>query len=91
MPGEDAQWLEWCEVCGDMELYVTRGGFKHGGIRHCYGCGLETLVRGISDVEIERSKLSCKYHWLKYPILPYNWHTLTEEQKNQLLWSKPKA
>jgi hypothetical protein len=49
------------------------------GVQHCYGCGIEKPLKGFKD--IERMVISSKHHWRKHKPLPYNWHTLTEEQK----------
>lgn len=88
IPGKDAQWLALCKHCDDTELFASRGGFKTGGIEHCYGCGNEKTTTGIKETDIERIKRSCRFHWEKFPIFPYNWHTLTEEEKWKILGTK---
>ena len=61
---------------------------KLGGVQHCYGCGHERELTGISQKDIDRMVLSDALHWRKYPLLPYNWHTLSEEVKWQVLGMK---
>lgn len=84
IPGEDAQWAAICPNC-DMTIFVSRGGFKNGGIEHCYECGLEKETKGITENGMKRMIMSSKHHWEKYQLLPYDWHTLTEEMKWTLL------
>ena len=82
--GKDAQWIGYCDECDDYELQVSRGGFYNGGITHCYCCGKEKKTKGFRAEDIESMKLSCKFHWRKYPVIPYNWHKLTEEKRKKL-------
>ena len=95
VPGEDAQWVGFCENCykitngtDDMTLHASVGGFRNNGISHCYSCGTEKEIQGFRDKDIDMLKLSCKYHWDKYPLIPYNWHTLNETERFQLLGVK---
>ena len=84
-PGKDAQWIANCSTCDDMELHVSRGGLRNDGITHCYGCGREKTTEGFKQDQIDRLVLSCKFHWQEYPIIPYNWHELTESQRWNVL------
>jgi hypothetical protein len=65
-----------------MTLHVTR----NGTIDHCYSCGLEKPLTGIKEANIKDMKVSSWAHWQKYPLIPYNWHTLTEDQKMEILF-----
>lgn len=91
IPGEDAQWLAWCDTCKEYELHVSRGGFQNGKIDHCYCCGTEKELKGFKKSDIDQMKISSKWHWLKitgkpnYPKLPYDWHKLSESKKFSLL------
>ena len=86
--GLDAQWIGFCSQCNEYELQVSRNGLKNGSITHCYFCGKEKETSGFKEEDINWLKLSCKYHWQKYPIIPYNWHELKEEQKKNILKGK---
>lgn len=88
IPGKDAQWIGYCPKCDDSELHASRGGFRNGGIQHCYGCGHEREIKGFKECDIKSMVLSNKYHWQKYPLLPFNWHLLSESQKWSLLSPK---
>ena len=91
IPGSDAQYIGHCPTCEDMELFVTRGGLKLGGVEHCYGCGTEKEVRGFSQKDMDGLILHSRGHWRKYPLLPYNWHEKTEVEKFELLRVKRKT
>src|ERR1035438_9150769 len=92
VPGKDAIWLAFCKHCGDddMQLFVSRGGYKDGGVEHCYICGTERKTTGVKEEYIARGILSTWCHWQKYSIFPYNWHRLTEAEKHKLLFAVKK-
>ena len=83
--GVDAHWAGFCEKCKDLTSKASRGGFKVGGIEHCYECGHEQETKGINQREIDRMVLFSRFHWEKWPAIPYNWHELTEEQRWKVL------
>jgi hypothetical protein len=85
VPGKDAHWAAFCPKCKDLTSWASRGGFKPGGTEHCYDCGFERETKGFSQEDIDRMVLSSKYHWMKYPLIPYNWHELTEDGKWRIL------
>jgi hypothetical protein len=80
-PGRDAQWLAFCPACDESELCVSVGGLRDGGVCQCYMCGTRRKVKGLSQVEIDRMILSCQQHWKKFPVLPLDWHLLSEDDK----------
>jgi hypothetical protein len=86
VPGVDGQYIAYCPRCDDSELFATRGGFT--GVEHCYGCGLEKEVRGLKQRDIDGLILSSWSHWQRWPLLPYNWHEKTEEEKMKILFPK---
>lgn len=85
VPGEDAIWIAECKHCDDMTQFVSRGGFRNDGIEHCYTCGNEKRTRGIRQDDIDRMITSAWCHWQKHPLVPYNWHELSEEAKWEVL------
>lgn len=87
-PGKDGLWIALCRHCDDMELFVTRGGFRNGGIEHCYRCGNERTTTGMNEEDIKRNIISSWCHWQKWKPIPYNWHTLDEDQKLKLLYQR---
>jgi hypothetical protein len=85
VPGEDAHWIALCRGCNEFDSFASRGGFKNGGVEHCYGCGLERESKGYKEEDIKRMVISSWCHWKKFPLIPYNWHELTEEEKWKIL------
>jgi hypothetical protein len=88
IPGKDAQWLACCVTCDDMTLHASRGGFHDRGIDHCYTCGLEKRIGGIRQEDVDRMITSCRFHWQKYPLIPYTWHLLSENERWIILGMK---
>lgn len=85
IPGKDAHWSGFCHNCKDLTSFASRGGFRNGGAEHCYECGHEQETKGIKEEDIKRMVISSKYHWQKFPLIPYNWHELTEAEKWKVL------
>lgn len=83
--GYDARWAAFCIKCKDLESMASKGGFKNGGIGHCYTCGNEQTIKGFDESDIHRIILASKYHWLKYPLIPYDWHKLSEQERWNIL------
>jgi hypothetical protein len=88
IPKKDATWIGYCPQCKDYELLASKGGYRNGGIEHCFTCGFEKETIGHSE---ESMKYSI---WLSENQMetPYDWHFLTEGQKwkelgmNKHLW-----
>jgi len=91
VPGKDAEWVAHCDVCAvkdrdsSFTSHVSRGGYFNGGVDHCYECGTEKVITGHQRKSIDSSIKTCKYRWLYYPRLPYNWHLLSEEERLAIL------
>ena len=87
IPGLDATWIAYCPQCGDWEMFASRGGHFLGGIEHCYNCGHEQETKGLREEDIENTIRACQSSWSrkKKPLIPYNWHTLTEEERWKVL------
>lgn len=77
---KDFQWVATCSNCDSMTLHVSRKN-----LQHCYSCGKEIKLIGISPIEINRMRVSSSVHWEKYPKLPYNYYKLNEEQRWKVL------
>ena len=83
--GKDAQYIAYCHHCDDYELHASRGGFRNGGITHCYYCGFEKETQGFRQDDIDGMIISSSVHWRKFPKIPYHWHKFTEQQKQEVL------
>ncbi|MBD3404677.1 MAG: hypothetical protein GF411_00910 [Candidatus Lokiarchaeota archaeon] len=83
VPGVDFRYLKNCDACGDFGIQVTRGG-RHG-VQHCESCGNEIPVPDFTKEQTKYFILSSWSHWMSYPLIPYNWHELSEEKKWKIL------
>jgi len=88
IPGVDHKYSRDCPNCGHNS-HVTKGGVH--GIQVCYGCGRESAPVNLVG-EPEKAKACVRdsyYHWQRWPILPYDFHTLSEDRQWELLAGKP--
>lgn len=85
IPGVDWQYHRLCRNCDDYGPHVTVGGVN--GQQHCYHCGHRSEpVNLISEPEKAKSCVRSSWdHWQRWPVYPYNWHTLSEEEKEALI------
>ena len=83
VPGVDWQYHRLCSKCDDFGNHATVGGVN--GQQHCYNCGHRSAAPILDAKRAREYVLSSYFHWVKWPILPYNWHTLDEEAKEAIL------
>lgn len=88
VPGKDATWVAFCPRCGDYGSFASRGGYRLGGVERCCGCGTKSVTKGVSQEDIDRMVVASKYHWKKFPLVPYDWHVLEDKDRWKVLFPK---
>jgi hypothetical protein len=89
--GKDARWIQRCPRCETWTSHASRHGFATMCLVHCYECGYERAEAGHSAESVKSGIVSAAAHWQKYPVIPYNWHTLSEKERWAILESKTGA
>ncbi len=87
-PGLDGRWFGNCPRCQDMTGHASRGGLQPPGKSHCYECGLERPMFKMKVEESKRMATDAWAHWRRFPIIPYNWHQLSESERWTVLCGK---
>lgn len=86
VPGIDANFHLYCRTCDSSEMHSSRGGYRIGGVLHCYTCGTETEINTIPVNSTAEEMITSSWaHWLKFPRIPYNWHELSEPERWSIL------
>ena len=95
VPGIDWHYSRYCQKCRNYEDHATKGGVN--GTQHCYTCGHVSTPPRHSDGRtvfgtpvLEYCIASSKAHWQNYPIIPYNWHELNEDERWNILRNRSK-
>ena len=83
IPDVDIRFAASCLSCNRVSCHATRGG--RYGVKHCYHCGDESPMFKLSEEQWRDSLLHSWSHWQDYPRLPYNWHTLPEAKRLEIL------
>ncbi len=78
IPGLDFKFLAQCDKCDDFTGFTSvRGGEQY----QCNSCGDRSKQFGFKDKDIKDLQLSSWAFWQKWKAIPYDWHTMPEEEK----------
>lgn len=87
IPGLDFRFLAECKNCDDYTGFTSvRGGEQC----QCNTCGDRTSRFHFDAKQLAELRLSSLSFWNSWKMIPYNWHTLPESEKEKFLGRKKK-